>query len=121
MPTSIRATVRERFGSLPERDRTVLLHAAVVGRRFSARFVAGLAECEPLEVYRALRRARDLQLVVEEHDEDGDCFAFRHALTREAVYGELLRAEARADARQASRARWPAALPPDIASIAEHA
>ena len=119
VPTSIRATVRERFASLDPSDRDVLLHAAVVGRNFSARFLTRLSGFEAGAVYRALRRARDLQLVVEEDDDDGDCFAFRHALTREAVYGELLRAETRElHARVAAAlAREPAL---DVAAIAEH-
>jgi len=121
VPASIRVTVRERFASLPQRDRDVLLHAAVVGKRFSARFVAHLTGVPPVEVYAALRRARDLQLIVEEaHDERGDSFAFRHALTREAVYGEMLRAEA-----LELHARVAQALaheePLDVTAIAEHA
>ena len=119
VPTSIRATVRERFASLPPDDRDVLLHAAVVGRRFSARFLARLGGFESGTVYRALRRARDLQLVVEEDDDDGNCFAFRHALTREAVYAELLRAEARElHARVAVALANEATI--DVAAIAEH-
>jgi ATP/maltotriose-dependent transcriptional regulator MalT len=120
VPASIRVTVHERFSSLPERDRDVLLLAAVVGRRFSAHFVAELVDLEPVAVFAALRRARDLQLVVEiEADDAGDTFAFRHALTREAVYSQLLRAEARA-----LHARVAEALahrnPLDVSAIAEH-
>jgi DNA-binding NarL/FixJ family response regulator/tetratricopeptide (TPR) repeat protein len=119
VPTSIRAAVRERFASLSADDRDVLLHAAVVGRRFSARFLARLGGFESGAVYRALRRARDLQLVIEEDDEDGNCFAFRHALTREAIYAELLRAEARElHARVAVALANEPAL--DVAAIAEH-
>jgi DNA-binding CsgD family transcriptional regulator len=119
VPTSIRATVRERFASLSADDRDVLLHAAVVGRRFSARFLTRLGGFEASAVFRALRRARDLQLVVEEDDEDGNCFAFRHALTREAVYAELLRAETRElHARVAVALANEPTL--DVAAIAEH-
>ena len=120
VPTSIRATVRERFGELAAGDRDVVLHAAVIGKRFSAAFLTRLLQAEPAVVLRALRRARDLQLIVEENDAEGNAFAFRHALTREAVYGELLRAEARE-----LHARVAVALasesPLDIAAIAEHA
>ncbi len=120
VPTSIRATVRERFGSLAPEERDVLVHAAVVGRRFSARFLMSLAGLEATLVFRALRRARDLQLVVEQRSDDGDAFAFRHALTREVVYGEMLRAETRElHARVAAAlAREPVL---DVAAIAEHA
>ncbi|HEY0614039.1 MAG TPA: AAA family ATPase, partial [Candidatus Elarobacter sp.] len=119
VPTSIRVTVRERFASLGDVDRAVLLHAAVIGRRFSARFLATFAAEDLLAVYSALRRARDLQLVVEDRDEAGDAFAFRHSLTREAIYAELLRAEARLMHGKVARAleAEPAC---DVAAIADH-
>ena len=121
VPASIRVTVRERFASLAERDRDVLLQAAVLGRRFSAHFVAQLTGVAPVAVFAALRRARDLQLVIEEHDDDrGDAFAFRHALTREAVYSELLRAEARTLHAHVAEA-LASQEPLDITAIAEHA
>jgi DNA-binding CsgD family transcriptional regulator/tetratricopeptide (TPR) repeat protein len=119
VPTSVRVTVRERFASLTDTDRTVLLHAALIGRRFSARFVASFSGNDLFAVYAALRRARDLQLVVEQPDDEGDAFAFRHALTREAVYSELLRAEARLMHGKVAQAL--AAEPtPDVAAIADH-
>jgi DNA-binding NarL/FixJ family response regulator len=121
VPASIRVTVRERFASLAERDRDVLLQAAVLGRRFSAQFVSRLTGVAPVAVFAALRRARDLQLVIEEHDDDrGDAFAFRHALTREAVYSELLRAEARTLHAHVAEA-LASQLPLDVTAIAEHA
>ncbi len=119
VPTSVRVTVRERFASLTDADRTVLLHAALIGRRFSARFVASFSGHDLSGVYAALRRARDLQLVVEQPDDEGDAFAFRHALTREAVYSELLRAEARLMHGKVAQAL--AAEPvPDVTAIADH-
>ena len=119
VPISIRASVRERFASLSETDRDLLLHAAVVGRRFSARFLIALLGWPPATVFATLRRARDLQLVVEESDEDGDRFAFRHALIHEAVHAELLRAEARI--LHGSVAEKLAQLEPvDVAAAAEH-
>jgi DNA-binding CsgD family transcriptional regulator/tetratricopeptide (TPR) repeat protein len=119
VPTSIRATVRERFASLAQEERDIVLHAAVVGRRFSAGFVARLSGAAPAGVLRALRHARDLQLVVEETDPAGDAFAFRHALTREVIYAELLRAEAHELHARAAEAlaREPQL---DVAAIAEH-
>ncbi|MDQ6944552.1 MAG: LuxR C-terminal-related transcriptional regulator, partial [Candidatus Eremiobacteraeota bacterium] len=121
VPASIRVTVRERFASLAERDRDVLLQAAVLGRRFSAEFVSRLTGVAPVAVFAALRRARDLQLIIEEPgDERGDAFAFRHALTREAVYAELLRAEARTLHAHVAEA-LAAQEPLDVTAIAEHA
>ncbi|HEX3550943.1 MAG TPA: AAA family ATPase [Candidatus Elarobacter sp.] len=120
VPASIRVTVRERFATLNDTDRSILLHAAVVGRRFPASLVASLSGVDLPTVYGALRRARDLQLIVEQADDaGGDAFSFRHALTREAVYGELLRAEARL--MHAKVAQLLVADPmPDAAEVADH-
>ncbi|MDB5094965.1 MAG: transcriptional regulator, LuxR family [Candidatus Eremiobacteraeota bacterium] len=119
VPTSIRASVRERFLALNDVDRDVLLHAAVIGRRFSASFVAALVGCPAATVYSALRRARSLQLVEEQNDADGDGFAFRHALTREAIYAELLRAESRLLHRRVAH-ELTRSEPLDVAAVAEH-
>ena len=119
VPTSIRATVRERYASLAPDARDVLLHAAVFGRRFSAQSVALLLGSDIGAIYASLRHARDLQLVVEDAQDD-DRFAFRHALVREAIYGEMLRAEARVvHGRVASLlSSSPKA---DVSEVAEHA
>jgi len=119
VPANILASVRERFAGLSDDDRNVLLYAAVIGRRFGARFLIALLEMPPATVFGALRRARDLQLVIEEDDEEGDRFAFRHALTREAVYAELLRAEARILHGQVAE-KLVRFEPVDIAAAAEH-
>ena len=118
VPASIRVAVNERYASLTETDRAILLHAALIGRRFSARFVAAFAGHDLLSVYAALRRARDLQLVVEQPGE-ADAFAFRHALTREAIYAQMLRAEAQLMHAKVAQAliEEPQA---DAAAIADH-
>jgi DNA-binding CsgD family transcriptional regulator/tetratricopeptide (TPR) repeat protein len=64
--------------------------AAVIGRRFDFQLLqhlTGLSEAMLLAQLRALVQA---QLVVEE---SADVFVFRHALTREAVYRDLLERE----------------------------
>lgn len=118
VPASVRVAVRERFSSLTEPDRTILLHAALIGRRFSARFVASFAGHDLLSVYAALRRARDLQLVVEQPG-DADAFAFRHALTREAIYEQMLRAEAQLMHAKVAQALTDEPVA-DAAAIADH-
>jgi DNA-binding CsgD family transcriptional regulator/tetratricopeptide (TPR) repeat protein len=119
VPATIRVAVRERFSALTETDRAVLLHAALIGRRFSARFVASFSGHDLSVVYAALRRARDLQLIVEQPGNEADAFAFRHALTREAIYEQMLRAET-----QLMHAKVAQALAeetsPDVAAIADH-
>jgi DNA-binding CsgD family transcriptional regulator/tetratricopeptide (TPR) repeat protein len=93
VPRSLRMTVGERLSSLTEADRTVLAYAAVIGRRFNAHFLTDLTQSALPDTLLTLRRARNLQIIAEESD--GEHFIFRHALTREVVYDEILYAEAR--------------------------
>jgi DNA-binding CsgD family transcriptional regulator len=89
LPLTLRATVFERLAAIADDERDVLVHAAVFGRRFEAEILAAVMD-RPLDaVGTALRRARDLQLIVEVRDGSGG-YAFRHALMREALYSELL-------------------------------
>jgi DNA-binding CsgD family transcriptional regulator/tetratricopeptide (TPR) repeat protein len=118
IPRSLGAAVHERLATLDERDREILAYAAVIGRRFDATFLAELAGKPLPDVLLTLRRARNLQFIVE--DAQSDSFLFRHQLTREVVYAEILFAEARAlhariVARLESRADG------DISAIAYHA
>lgn len=94
VPISLKASILARAEQLPPTARDVLIYAAAIGRRFDALLVATLLERELPAVLDILRKARDLQLVVEEtHGEYA--FSFRHALTREVLYGGLLAAQSR--------------------------
>src|SRR5579875_48792 len=94
LPLTIRAAVLDRITVLDDGDRDVLTHAAVFGRYFEPAFLAQLTGRTPEQVIATLRRARDLQLIVEDAENE-DAFAFRHALVREALHIELLAAEVR--------------------------
>lgn len=94
LPLTIRAAVLDRISALDDVDRDVLTHAAVFGRYFEPAFLAQLTGRTPEQVIATLRRARDLQLIVEDLEAQ-DGFAFRHALVREALHTELLAAEVR--------------------------
>jgi DNA-binding NarL/FixJ family response regulator len=85
---SIRATLLERLGRLPEAEQQALLTAAVLGREFRAALLAELTGMSAEATLVALRRARNLQLIVE--DVNAGAFRFRHAITREVFYRELL-------------------------------
>jgi DNA-binding NarL/FixJ family response regulator len=118
IPRSLGAAVHDRLASLDESDREVLAFAAVIGRRFGAQFLAQLANKPLAGVLLTLRRARNLQLIAE--DGDGDAFFFRHQLTREVVYAEILFAEARALHRRIVE-ELESRAEPDLAAIAYHA
>jgi len=90
---TLRASVRERLARFGHDERAILLQAAVIGRRFSPELLSEVVG-EPLtHVLQTLREARHLQLISPAPDEPLQ-FVFRHALTREVLYDELLPAEA---------------------------
>lgn len=93
VPRSLRAAVVERLAQFDDRERVLLAHCAVIGTRFEVGLLAELLGSAEREIFPILRKARNAQLVVEATD--GGAFAFRHALTREVVYDEILVSEAR--------------------------
>jgi predicted ATPase len=92
VPLTVRATLLDRLRPFDEHERSVVRHAAVIGRTFELELLAATLEAEPAALLPALRRARDFQLVEEISP---SLFRFRHGLTREAIYGEFLGAELR--------------------------
>jgi DNA-binding CsgD family transcriptional regulator len=90
LPVSFVDSVRGRLRGLGPDAARVLRVAAVVGRRFHWTLLSSAAEASDLEVMAALRDGVDAQLLVAEPDAQ---FRFRHALTRDAVLGDLLPAE----------------------------
>ncbi len=94
LPLTVRGALLERVRGMDDRAREVLTHASVVGRRFTAEFIAEICGMETPEVLAHLGELRRLQLVDEIAGETSG-YTFRHALTREAVYEQLLAAQAR--------------------------
>ena len=101
VPASLRESIRAPRG--PARShgaRGSWGAAAMLGRRFDWELLPGIADVDGRGVVDALRAAVDAQIVAV----NGDGFIFRHALTREAVLGDLLPPSAGGLAQQA----WPA-------------
>jgi DNA-binding CsgD family transcriptional regulator/Tfp pilus assembly protein PilF len=92
LPTTVRAALMERLRPLDDGERRVLAQAAVIGRRFDVGLLAETLGHDIDSLLSTLRRARDFQLVEEE---SAAVFRFRHALTREAIYGDFLAAQVR--------------------------
>jgi DNA-binding CsgD family transcriptional regulator len=93
VPVTIQETIMRRVARLDAPARALLRVGAVLGQRFElepARRVAGLAEDDAFDALRALVHQ---QLVAE--DRGSGELRFRHALTRDTVYGRLLVAERR--------------------------
>jgi DNA-binding CsgD family transcriptional regulator/tetratricopeptide (TPR) repeat protein len=89
LPLSIRGAVLARVGLLSDEERGILSLAAVLGERFAVERLVTIAEAPRSVVLRALERARRLQLVDDRPAARGE-LVFRHALTQEVLYGELL-------------------------------
>jgi DNA-binding CsgD family transcriptional regulator len=94
LPISIRFAILERLAQLDAADRRVITHAAVLGQRFEAEILAITLGITIDEVLPSLRRGRDLNIFVED-DSTPVRFRFRHALTRQAIYDDVLLVDAR--------------------------
>jgi DNA-binding CsgD family transcriptional regulator/tetratricopeptide (TPR) repeat protein len=93
VPRSVQDAVQQRTDRLSEDARRVLILAAVAGRRFDFALLQQLTHHDEQELLSVLKELIAAQLVVEESEER---FAFRHALTRQAVYADLLIRERKA-------------------------
>lgn len=87
---SIQDAVQRRVTPLSDRARQVLVLAAVMGRRFDFALLLELTGDTERELVLLLKELIEAQLVVEE---SADHFQFRHALTQQTSYGQLLTRE----------------------------
>jgi predicted ATPase/DNA-binding CsgD family transcriptional regulator len=92
IPHSVQDAVQQRTDQLSESARRVLTLAAVAGRRFDFALLQQLTHYDEQQLLLLMKELIAAQLVVEESAEQ---FAFRHALTRQAVYADLLVRERR--------------------------
>jgi DNA-binding CsgD family transcriptional regulator len=128
IPRSVKVAVQRRLGQLGEAARELLTFAAVAGRRFDFALLQALTGHDELTLLRLIKQLIAAQLVVEEAE---DSFAFRHALTRQAVEADLLARERRALHRTIAEAMERAhadalgrsagaGSAPHLADLAEH-
>lgn len=89
LPQSFSATVAARLERLGPAGRRFLATAAMLGRTFDWRIVAASVECDTTSAHALLEQAVSLQLL----SPRDDTFAFRHALTRDAILARLLPTE----------------------------
>lgn len=115
-PLSIRAGVLARFQRLAPQARQILLYASVIGRNFDATLLEAVSGSPNTEVCEALATGRAAQLIIEAPGRVGH-FAFRHAITREILYQELLAIQVRAIHRDVAERllQDPDAEPSDLA------
>jgi DNA-binding CsgD family transcriptional regulator len=87
VPRTAIEAVRRRIATLTVPARSVASIAAVTGRRFDFELLRALTDIDEEELLALVKELIAAQLVIEE---TGERFAFRHALTREAIYADLL-------------------------------
>lgn len=120
LPRTLEALLRQRVASLAADVQELLAMAAVLGRRFDQALLQQVVGVGEPELLRRIKPLIAAQLVVEEAP---DQFGFRHALTREAIYGGLLARERRALHRAAAAAieqLTAGGLEPHLAELAQH-
>lgn len=93
LPRSVQLAVQQRLDHLSPEARHLLELVAVAGRRFDFRLLQALTQWNETELVYLVKQLIQAQLVVEESP---DVFAFRHALTQQAVYADLLARERKA-------------------------
>jgi len=93
IPRSVQDALQQRTDLLSEQARRVLTLAAVIGRHFDFALLQELIQQDEAQLLQLIKELIAAQLVVEESAEQ---FAFRHALTRQAVYAQLLGRERKA-------------------------
>ncbi|HKF36707.1 MAG TPA: tetratricopeptide repeat protein, partial [Ktedonobacteraceae bacterium] len=92
IPRSVQDAVQRRTARLGEAARNVLTLAAVTGRHFDFALLQQLTQYDEHQLLLVMKELVSAQLVVEESP---DWFAFRHALTRQVIYSELITRERR--------------------------
>ena len=90
VPRTASEAVARRLAGLSEQAREVLSVAAVAGRRFDFELIRALTPHSEAELLSLVKELVAAQLVTEE---SADRFAFRHALTREAIRTRLFARE----------------------------
>ncbi len=86
VPRSIQRMVQERAELLPEASRQVLIHASVIGERFDFALLQATTGWAEQGLLEALKDLVEIRLIA---PEAANQFAFRHALTRQAIYSTL--------------------------------
>ena len=95
IPSSIREAVHARIERLSPEAQATLSAASVIGLRFPFEVLRATTGASATDILAHLRQFIELQLAIEQGGDD-DAYAFRHALTREVVYDELLAPERKA-------------------------
>ncbi|MCB0190182.1 MAG: tetratricopeptide repeat protein, partial [Caldilineaceae bacterium] len=120
IPPTVQAAVQRRTAQVSAAARQLLTTAAVIGQRFDYPLLQQVMEKPDQELLALLRELVAAQLIVEA---SADNFVFRHALTRQTVYAELLGHERQALHRMIGAALeqlYADQLDPHVSDLAYH-
>jgi DNA-binding CsgD family transcriptional regulator/tetratricopeptide (TPR) repeat protein len=92
VPTGLADVLLARIERLAPATQTLVRLASAAGRRVRHSRLQAVSSLDPVELDEALREAVQHHVLLVEDGTD-DVYAFRHALLREAVYGDLLPGE----------------------------
>lgn len=92
VPRTVQVAVAQRTAQVSPAARRLLTVAAVAGRRFDFALLQAITGEDEAALVELIKELLQAQLAVEESTER---FAFRHALTQQAIYNDLLRRERR--------------------------
>jgi ATP/maltotriose-dependent transcriptional regulator MalT len=101
IPRTVQVAVQQRTHRLHDAARQLLTLAAVAGQRFDFAVLQAITQETESQLLQHIKELVAAQLVVEE---SAETFAFRHALTRQAIYSGLLARERKALHRQVAEA-----------------
>src|SRR6266480_6653788 len=87
IPRNIQDAVQQRIKRLSEASKQILTLASVTGHRFDFALLQQLTQDDEQQLLAVMKELIAAQLVIEE---SADQFAFRHALTQQAIYTQLL-------------------------------
>ncbi|GAC1348583.1 MAG: hypothetical protein NVSMB27_16870 [Ktedonobacteraceae bacterium] len=90
IPRSIQDAVQQRTAHVSEEAKGLLLLAAVAGHRFDFALLRQVTHHDEQRLLQLIKELLAAQLVVEVPGAQGEQFAFRHALTQQAIYTDLL-------------------------------
>ena len=98
VPTSLHALIAARIDGLGDSERSLLMSAAVLGRRFTTDALAAVAETDPASMARSVERLLRQEILARDRDDRGAArgqLAFQEQLVQDVAYRTLARAERR--------------------------
>lgn len=123
VPASVQTVLSARIDRLPEREKTVLQAAAVIGKEVREPVLRRVVELEGSELEEALRELVSGEFAYEQELYPEAVYAFKHPLTQEVAYGSQLgerRAAAHAAVARAIAEHYPERLDERAALLAQH-